>query len=61
MDAMQLKMPRLKTPMSASFSRLGRRTLRIVVMGRSSIHMSMRIWVELVTVALISECGEKET
>jgi hypothetical protein len=48
MEATQLKTPRLKIATRASFSRLGRWTLRSVVIGRMRIQTSAVILTELV-------------
>lgn len=51
-DAMQLETPRQKMPTGAAFSRLGRWTLRSVVMGRTMIQTSMRMLMENAAVVL---------
>jgi len=59
-EAMQLKTPRLKMATSAAFSRLGRWTLRRVVMGRMRIQMSTTMLMELVAVLVLvqkARCG----
>jgi hypothetical protein len=48
MEATQLKTPRLKIAMRASFSRLGRWILRSVVIGRMRIQVSTVMFTELV-------------
>jgi hypothetical protein len=50
MDAMVLKTPRLNMPIRAAFSRVGRWTLRRVVIGSTRIQMSIAMLIELVAV-----------
>jgi len=49
MDAIHEKVPRVKMPNKASFSRPGRRMLSSNLMGRMRIQMSITMLVELVT------------
>ena len=49
-DAIVLNTPILNMPTRAAFSRVGRWTLRRVVMGRIRIHISIAMLIELVAV-----------
>lgn len=54
-DAMQENAPSAKTPTSAIFSRPGRWMLRRTLMGKTRIHTSITMLVELVTDDDVSE------